>query len=159
MLIVHHIPGRLRLRVPPSVGGDDLVESLQRVDGVRSCAWSPLTRSVLVLYDADPATAAAIADAAGGNGHAPPTRRAPAPARTATPITLARAVTDAFAEVDGRIRRTTSGLLGLGGLVPLALTLWAVRELAIGRAAPLVWSSALWYAHGLFRDYNSPPPP
>ena len=25
-----------------------------------------------------------------------------------------------------------------------------------GRAAPLSWSSALWYAHGLFRDYNLP---
>ena len=37
-----------------------------------------------------------------------------------------------------------------------SLTLWAARELLRGRTAPLAWSSALWYAHGLFRDYALP---
>jgi hypothetical protein len=40
--------------------------------------------------------------------------------------------------------------------VPLALTIWAGREILRGHAAPLAWSSALWYAHGLFRDYSVP---
>jgi len=50
----------------------------------------------------------------------------------------------------------SGGALTLGMLVPAVLTLWAARELLRGRAAPLAWSSALWYAHGLFRDYAFP---
>jgi hypothetical protein len=59
-------------------------------------------------------------------------------------------------DLDRGVRLTTRGLLGLGGLVPVALALWAVAEIARGRMAPLAWSTALWYAHGLFRDYNAP---
>jgi hypothetical protein len=62
-----------------------------------------------------------------------------------------------FGELDRRIRRATGDRAGLGGLIPMALTLWAVGEIVRGRAAPLPWSSALWYAHGLFRDYNLTP--
>ena len=47
----------------------------------------------------------------------------------------------------------TRGAVGLGGLVPSALILWAVAEVVRGRVRPLAWSSALWYAYGLFRDY------
>jgi hypothetical protein len=69
------------------------------------------------------------------------------------PATLATTVTSAVGELDARIARGTRGTVGLGLLVPAALTLWAGLEILRGRAAPLVWSSALWYAHGLFRDY------
>jgi hypothetical protein len=47
--------------------------------------------------------------------------------------------------------------MGLGGLLPLALGGWAVAELVRGRTGPLAWSTALWYAHGLYRDYSIPP--
>ncbi len=59
--------------------------------------------------------------------------------------------------MDRRVRRATRDMIGLGGVVPAALAIWAVRELMLGRTAPLAWSTALWYAHGLFRDYNTPP--
>ena len=71
--------------------------------------------------------------------------------------TFAAGVTETFAELDRRVQRTTRGLLGLGVLAPLALAGWAVREIALGRATPLRWSSAVWYAHGLFRDYGGTP--
>ncbi len=69
---------------------------------------------------------------------------------------LALGVQEAFAELDHRVQGATRGLLGLAGLVPLALTGWALREILRGRTAPLAWSTALWYAHGLFRDYTAP---
>ena len=59
-------------------------------------------------------------------------------------------------EVDQRVQRTTRGLVGLGTLLPVVLATWALAEVVRGRAAPLSWSSALWYAHGLFRDYQVP---
>ena len=69
---------------------------------------------------------------------------------------LGTAVAGAAGEIDRRLRAATRDAVGLGSLVPVALTVWAARELLLGRAAPLAWSSALWYAHGLFRDYNTP---
>lgn len=158
MRIVHHIPGRLRLRAADHADGQALTEALQHVPGVRSCAWSDRTRGLLVLYEPGPPTADAILEALADHGQAPE----PAPV-VSTPThdprpPVARAVSEGFGALDGRVRDATRGIVGLGGLIPIALTLWAVRELALGRAAPLAWSSALWYAHGLFRDYNAPPP-
>ena len=158
MRIVHHIPGRLRVRVAAPTDGDSLAEALLKVPGVRSAAWSPRARSVLVLYEPAPAAAVAILDALGEHGFVEEPAAVAAPPRDAR-VPLARAVSDAFADLDAGVRRASRGYLALGAVVPLALTLWAVRELALGRTAPLAWSSALWYAHGLFRDYNSPPSP
>jgi hypothetical protein len=58
--------------------------------------------------------------------------------------------------VNQRVRRATGGRITLGVLIPLALTLWALRDATRGPMRPLPWSTALWYAHGLFRDYNLP---
>ena len=66
-------------------------------------------------------------------------------------------VREVFEELEHRVRRATGGRAGLAELVPLALTAWAVTEVVRGRAAPLAWSSALWYAHGLYRDYTMTP--
>lgn len=158
MHIVHHIPGRLRLRVPAPADGSALTDALQHVPGVRSCAWSARTRGLLVQYEPGPSTADAILDALAEQGHAvEPPAVPPAPAPDPRPP-LARAVSAGFGELDSRVKAATRGVVGLGMIVPIALTLWAVRELALGRTGPLAWSSALWYAHGLFRDYNAPPP-
>ena len=88
-------------------------------------------------------------------------RRCRGPARSGrerrpTRPTLGTAVAGAAGEIDRRLRAVTRDAVGLGSLVPVALTVWAARELLLGRAAPLAWSTALWYAHGLFRDYNTP---
>jgi hypothetical protein len=153
--VVHRIPGRLRVRVPPTVRAADLSDAVAALTGVTSVTWSPRTRSLLVLYERERADDSAIVAAfaqhaqldvapsphAGANGQRP---------------TLAAAATSLFGEVNARVARASGGALSLGVLVPAALTLWAARELLRGRAAPLAWSSALWYAHGLFRDYALP---
>jgi hypothetical protein len=189
--IVHDIPGRLRLRLSPTVFAPPVVDAIRDLDGVESGVWSPVTRSLLVLYDprstsveqiARAVPNGAVADAtlagngigdAGGNaqrgdaaepggveqaggivgaggigrggGHGIP---------AVTPSVVARAVTGTVGALDARVRLATGGIAGLGTLIPLALALWAARELMLGRVGPLSWSSALWYAHGLFRDYS-----
>jgi hypothetical protein len=123
--------------------------------GVRAASWSPRTRGLLVLHDN--ADTAAIVDAIAR--HAGLDRvddRPAAPTNGARP-TLAAAASSLFGEVDARVSGATRGLLTLGSLVPLALAVWAGREILRGHTAPLAWSTALWYAHGLFRDYNLSP--
>src|ERR1700729_343027 len=55
--IVHHIPGRLRLKVPGAKGNavfmDQVQAALSSVDGVREIEVNPVTGSVLVHYDPD----------------------------------------------------------------------------------------------------------
>jgi hypothetical protein len=153
--IVHRIPGRLRVRVPPGVPGAEIGDAIAARPGVTSAIWSPLTRGLLVLYDRERVDEAAIvADLA---SHAELDVAAPMdPTTNGKRPTLATTMTSLFGAIDARVTGATGGALALGVLVPAVLTLWAARELVRGRAAPLAWSSALWYAHGLFRDYALP---
>lgn len=153
--VVHSIPGRLRVRVPAAGDTEGLTEAVASLPGVISVVWSPLTRGLLVLYDREradePAIVAAIADHTQVDVSPPA-----APSTNGGRPTVAGAVSSVFGAVNARVAGTTGGALTLGVLVPAVLTLWAAREILSGRAAPLRWSSALWYAHSLFRDYALP---
>jgi hypothetical protein len=155
LTVVHGVPGRMRLRLPHPARADGLVEAVSAVAGVRSAAWAPRTRSLLVLYDAGATAAGAIVDAVAEHAGLEAT---PLPPADGARPTLARAITTLAREVDARVTRASRGILTLGTFVPLALTAWAAREVLRGRTAPLAWSTALWYAHGLFRDYNAASP-
>src|SRR5580704_2636799 len=53
--IVHHIPGRLRLKIPQAKGNaaflDQVKTALSPIQGVRGIEVNPTTGSVLVHYD------------------------------------------------------------------------------------------------------------
>ncbi len=155
--MAHALPGRLRLRLPAHAGAEGLEAAIGALDGVISCTWSPRTRGLLVRYDPQATDAATIvggvAEHAGIEAPDDPTS-AVGPA-TAPPV--GAVVPVMFAEANRSVARATRGVLDLGSGIPLLLVGWAAFELVRGRAAPLAWSSALWYAHGLFRDYNLPP--
>jgi hypothetical protein len=147
--VVHDIPGRLRLRLPRFARVEGLREAVATQPGVTDCTWSVRTGSILVRYRPEAIGAGALVESV--------VRHTGLEAPSETPTGLDRpspGVAAVFGEVDRRVRRMTGNRTSLGGLVPLALTLWALSEVVRGRVAPLPWSSALWYAHGLFRDYN-----
>jgi hypothetical protein len=104
-----------------------------------------------VHFDARLTDAIAIANhvAARTGVDAPPTATGEAPA---PPLKLV--VPALFARMNRQLAQATSGTIDLASGIPLLLVGWAALELVRGRTAPLAWSSALWYAHGLFRDYN-----
>ena len=158
--VAHDIPGRLRLRLPAGLDVQPVVEAVAAEPGVVSTRWSLRTRSLLVLYDRESGDGAAITEAASRAGGldvvAGQTEAAPA-AAVEPGGTLSLGARQAFGEIDQRVLGATRGLIGLAGLFPVALMAWALTEVVRGRAAPLAWSSALWYAHGLFRDYQVPP--
>jgi Heavy metal associated domain 2 len=153
--IVHRIPGRLRVRMPAAGDAEGLSEAVASLAGVTSAAWSPRTRSLLVLYDRNRADEAAIVAAIADHAQIDVTA-APEPSTNGDRPTLVGAVMSVFSAVNTRVAGATGGALTLGVLVPAVLTLWAAREVLRGRATPLRWSSALWYAHSLFRDYALP---
>jgi len=151
--VVHDIPGRLRLRLPPGATGAGLQELVDGLDGALSAVWSPRTRSLLVRYDASVLTPGAIAQAvaeradldlpaAGDN------------VREAGRAPVASAVGAVFGHLNERIAFRTHGRINLPMLMSVGLALWAGRQLLRGPVTSLSWTSALWYAHGLFRDYQ-----
>jgi Heavy metal associated domain 2 len=156
LTVVHALPGRVRLRVPARADDEGLAQAVSALDGVAGCTWTPRTRSLLVRYEPAVIDTATIAErVAAHTGVATPARdpeRAPVPP-------FAELVPSLFARVNERLARATRGTVDLATGVPLALVAWAAIELLRGRTAPLAWSSALWYAHGLFRDYNLADPP
>ena len=163
--VVHATSGRLRMRGPVRVVNEQLADSVRNLEGVKACHYSPQARSLLVLFEPDTITARSVVEAAArhagvddsqvvGLTREPEGRSSDGNGQS----TFIAGITGAFGAFDEQVRRATRGVAGLGAVLPVALTVWAVREIALGRAAPLAWSSALWYAHGLFRDYNSPPP-
>ena len=156
--VMSDVPGRLRFRLPSAADGPELERRLRETDGVIDCRWTPRTRSLLVTYRPDQATRSALmALAPLGDDATSSAAASPEPAGPRnlgrTRSALARAVAGAAAEVDGAVTRLTSGVLDLRTGLPLALGLWATREILRGNARPVAWSTALWYAHSLFRDY------
>lgn len=157
--VVHSSPGRLRVRIPPAVPAEDLAAAVLQEDGVVGSRWSARTRSLLVLYRPAAAAADTLTDTV---ARLTGTRREPgsnvrAPISVEPGPTLPGGLRDAARLVDQRVQQTTRGALGLAGLVPAALIGWALVEVVRGRTGPLAWSTALWYAHGLYRDYSLPP--
>ena len=161
--VAHDIPGRLRLRLAAHAPTEGLTAAISAEPGVVSCTWSARTRSLLVLYDPQHGDRTAIVEAVArltgldqpvesGNGSAA------TPDRSEPGALLISGVREVVGEVDQRVQRTTRGLFGLGTLLPVALVTWSIAQVVRGRATPLSWTSALWYAHGLVRDYQVPTP-
>jgi len=151
------MPGRLRVRVPPELDLPRLAEAMSGEPGVVSATWSPRTRSLLLISDGARDLKEALARHSGRALSEPPPHvptgiRAQEPGEVVT-----AAVQNGVAEISAKVRHATHGLMGLGGLMSVALSTWAVSQIVRGRANPLSWTSALWYSHGLFRDYVTTP--
>ena len=156
LAIVHDIPGRLRVRLPSAARTEGLTEAVEAVSGVTACAWAPRTRSLLIGYQADRVTPVALLDALIAHTGVGLAENSPTVNGHAQPP-IAALVVDSVGDLNHRIHRASSGRMTLGLVVPLGLTLWAVFAIMRGPIRPLAWSTALWYAHGLFRDYALPP--
>jgi hypothetical protein len=149
----------MRFRGPARSMSEELVEAVGGLTGVQGCHRSTRTGSLLVTFDPNTITADAIAEAvvehAGIGEKLVDLARDGAPRASNGQGAFAAGVTQTVSALDQQLQRKTRGFIGLSGLVPGMLILWAVRQIALGRANPLSWTSALWYAHGIFRDYGN----
>lgn len=152
-VIEHFLPGRLRVRLPREADLERLVEDWKGRAGVISASASPVTGGALVRFDPAQVEAQSLLDVLGAHSlRAVPLDPAP------TPTTVAEALVTATTALDAKVKQSTRGALSLGSVLPLGLVGWAASELVRGRARPLAWTSALWYAHSIFRDYNREAP-
>jgi hypothetical protein len=155
--VVHDIPGRLRLRLPPGASTTGLQDVIDGLNGAQSSVWSPRTRSLLIRYDAGILTPAEIARAVAEHADVDPPAFHAESGTEEGQSPVAAAIVDTFNGLNERVTRRTRRRLDLGMLVSVGLVLWAGRQLLRGPVTSLSWTSALWYAHGLFRDYTVPP--
>src|SRR5215471_21722832 len=138
----------------PATSGAGLGDVVDRLDGAQSSLWSPRTRSLLIRYDPSVLTPAEIGRAVAEHADLDPPEPGAEPSEDGRG-SVAAAVIDTFNGVNERVARRTRGRVDLGLLVSVGLVLWAGRQLLRGPVTSLSWTSALWYAHGLFRDYSA----
>jgi len=159
--VVHSTPGRLRVRIPPVRTTGDVAAAVLSEPGVVASRWSVRTRSLLVLYRPDAVDPDALTDTiARLTGTHPPAAsngRDHGPVSAAPGAALSDGLRETARALDQCVQRATRGALGVGGLLSTVLIGWALLEVVRGRTGPLAWSTALWYAHGLYRDYSLPP--
>jgi hypothetical protein len=154
LAVVHDIPGRLRVRLPARARSAGLMEAIGALPGIVSCVWSDRTRSLLVRYRPEEASSQALVGAIAAHVGILNPPAAPGPPESPASPALIDAVTRTVSALNLALGRLTGGVADLRTLLPLALVAWAAREILRGRAGPIAWSAALWYAHGLFRDYG-----
>jgi hypothetical protein len=144
--IVHSIPGRLRVRLPTNARVPGLEERLLAHSGVRTARHFPRTRSVVIQYHPEETTAetllhalTAIAGVESDTGF------------EVGDLPLSESITRAVSYANTALTRRTANQIDLPTLLALSLGGWAVLQLVRGRARPLPWPTALWYAYELFR--------
>ncbi|MGE5619932.1 MAG: HMA2 domain-containing protein [Sphingomonadaceae bacterium] len=160
-VIVHSIPGRIRVRLDKSSRSPDfmrtLVETLSAVEGVNRVEANPATGSVLLLYDPqvmDPEQLYLAARSAHLSVVLPGAGRPTAQPDEITPI--ASGINSAIGRLDRAIFNFTSGNLDTKTLVPFGLAAAAIRQIVTsrGNVATAPWYVLLWYSFSLFHRFN-----
>ena len=179
--VVHLLPGRVRVKLSGLKGNTALAREVQHtlvaIDGIQHVEVSPITGSVLVLYDPSMAASftleslnaeavsslTALADALGLSLedidldelqrwlHA--TRNG---TRPGIPGDLESGVGAWFSSVQAGVAQTTSGLGDLRTLIPLTLCFLGFRSLLL--TEPLTfpsWYDYLWFAFGTYVALNA----
>jgi hypothetical protein len=152
----HAIPGRVRLRIPGIKGQPALAREVQQqlsgLKVVRRVEVSPITGSVLVIYD--PADTPAMAELGRMmipgldlDGMSAPDLGAEAPPS-------ADAIADSFRQLNQKVAAAT-GSTDLKVLLPASLFLCGILRLVAARKVPSpTWYDFLWFSFGTFFTLN-----
>ena len=164
--VIHHVRGRIRLKVAAGRCNRDLLEQMQQaispIAGVRNVTVNPNTGSVLVEYDHTQHQDFHQVLAQHGQSENLFVLQAPAISEVdelavniereaqflAAHSDLARQVVDGFNHLNHGLRRATNNSVDLKVLLPLGLALYTVLELEADVATPL------WVTLGMF-SFNS----
>ncbi|WP_141589864.1 MULTISPECIES: HMA2 domain-containing protein [unclassified Myxococcus] len=155
LLLVHHSPGRLRVRASCFRDDSDLADrvrgELGETQGVFGTVHSPLTGSLLVEYSPDEADVesllATIVDTAGLDGIVD------AKFMAKSRMAPAEHVVSGARWLDGLARELTGA--GLYELIPVVLTATGIYSLVANPSQKgwlPRWDNALYWAYSVFRD-------
>jgi hypothetical protein len=158
LMIVHHLPGRTRLRTPVLRKDPDactrVADSLAALGGVHEVAVRPYTGSILV----DHADTLAPGDLVEHiklvlqiEHVVPPGQRPPPITDLPAFSTIARELALFVREIDRDIRRHSEGVADLGVLATLGcFTAGAAEVLASGQLPVPPWFNLAWWGYRLF---------
>lgn len=165
--IVHHIPGRLRIKLPQAKGNHALMrrinESLSPHEGIRRVETNAMTGSVLIQYDPhihqeyENKLATHAANENLFTVNSPPevtefdekVNKFEAEAEFLSEHSdTARAIVNAVKQLNETIKYQTNNLVDLNVLVPLVAAAFSVTEIGLYTATPL------WVTLGIF-SFNS----
>jgi hypothetical protein len=163
--VVHHIPGRLRLRIPwlrdHATEGTRLAETLAVLGGIKTVEVRPSTGSVLCHYDplhlGEREIVTVLKEATGIDIVTRPGEPSPsAEAEVARAAlhegnAIARAAVTFFKEANLDVLKMTEGRVDLGTLVALTFAAAAAVEVvATGKLPVPQWSQLAWWAFRTF---------
>lgn len=164
----HHLPGRLRLRVPEAKGeGDELREisaAIARAPGISDVEYNPITGSILIQYSPEqykdlpslesslsaPAVPIAINDSHPVNGSH---HRGHNRGRSVA----ARRVDSFFRNLDHEIRVATDNEVDLKFILPFGVAVLGLLALRYSSTTPL-WLTLLIFAFNSFLGLHAPTP-
>jgi hypothetical protein len=154
--VVHRSPGRLRVRVDRVRHDADLVqrivERLSRVPGVTRIETAPETGSVLVLFEPSRFDEERLERAAREGDLFQLTQQPVEPQYAPRNGGLVHSV---WQNANIAVSQRSRGPLDLRTLVPLALVVWAIRQILTERPlARTPWYTLLWYAWGIYTRFT-----
>lgn len=159
--IAHHIPGRVRVRIPHAKGNPELLQKIAQlalaVPGVETAECNPLTGSLLIRYAPDAHRDFEERLATHGNGDAwfslqpsPGNGRSdPAKGSRRKHSAAASGVFGYFRELDEAVKAATDNQLDLKVILPLGVALVAMFALR-GRASTPLWLTLMIFAFSSF---------
>ncbi|MGH7328328.1 MAG: HMA2 domain-containing protein, partial [Polyangiaceae bacterium] len=156
--LVHHHPGRVRLRAISLVGETDVAErirhALEGQQGIRRCVHNTRTGSLLIEYEPALADAESIIQAVTrASGLGEPLSPREARARRRSP---ARLTADVARELDALTYELTGWRTDLRFLAPVGLAAAAAFSFARNKPDGRLprWDTLLWWSYNVFSSLN-----
>jgi Heavy metal associated domain 2 len=164
----HHLPGRLRLRIPAARGEDgelrEISAAIARTPGVNQVEYNPITGSILIQYSPEQyknlqsleSGLSASAPIALNNSH-PAHHGLQPPRQMRGRSTAAKKVNSFFKQVDHDIRVASDNEVDLKFILPFGVAVLGLLALRYSSATPL-WLTLLIFAFNAFLGLHAPSP-
>ena len=158
LALVHHLPGRTRLRTPllrrDPAACTRLADALAALPGVRDVAVRPYTGSVLIHHDPAIEVAPLVTEAQrvlDGPRVLAPGEAPPLDPTVPGFSSVARKLAEAVREIDRDLRRRSEGIVDLGTLTALGFAGAGALEVATTGELPMPpWFNLAWWAFRTF---------
>lgn len=148
--VCHQTANRLRIKIPSKKGDAAFFHSVRDAvsgfPGVREVHVNPLTGSVLLIHNLDPATISRLQSA---NGFL----RFPSAGRNKA--TLHDRVVHSFGFFNEQVKASTGGELDLASLAFFGLLGMGLYQISLGEFILPAWYTAFWYASSIVSRVQS----
>jgi heavy-metal-associated domain-containing protein len=164
--INHHLPGRLRLRIPAVKGEEDrlreLSSAIAKTPGISQVEYNPIIGSILIQYSPEQyenlqslkSSLSASSVPIALRSTSEPAHR-PHPQRRRGRSTAARRVDSFFRELDSEIRDATDNEIDLKFILPFGVGVLGLLALRYSSTTPL-WLTLLIFAFHSFLGLHAP---